>query len=178
MLPGPLVFLDVDTQRDFMEQGGALYVERSSEIVPNLAQLTEFATRHRIPVIATACAHHPDDPELTHFPPHCLAGTPGQLRIAATSRSDSVVLPVGSRLTGELPAHLTLEKCEYDVFSRADADELIARTTNTHPFLSSTESPRIIASKRPWKACFVWVAALRWWSTQSARSIALRSPAS
>ena len=87
MLPGPLVFLDVDTQRDFMEQGGALYVERSSEIVPNLAQLTEFATRHRIPVIATACAHHPDDPELTHFPPHCLAGTPGQLRIAATSRS-------------------------------------------------------------------------------------------
>ncbi len=127
MLPGPLVFLDVDTQRDFMEQGGALYVERSNEIVPNLAQLTKFAARHRIPVIATACAHRPDDAELTHFPPHCMVGTPGQLRIAATSRSDSVVLPAGTHLTGELPAHLTLEKCEYDVFSRADADELIAR---------------------------------------------------
>ena len=38
MLEGPLVFFDVDTQRDFMEPDGALYVARATEIIPNLAR--------------------------------------------------------------------------------------------------------------------------------------------
>jgi nicotinamidase/pyrazinamidase len=133
MLEGPLVFLDVDTQRDFLDENGALHVARASEIVPNLARLTQFATRHGIPVLATACSHHADDPELTHFPPHCMAGTAGQVRIAATARSDSVVLPIRARLHGELPPHLTLEKNELDLFSRTDSDELIARFNENNP---------------------------------------------
>ena len=51
-----------------------------------------------------------------------------------------MVLPVGSRLKGELPAHLTLEKCEYDVFSRADADDLIARYNETLTLLCRLRS--------------------------------------
>jgi nicotinamidase/pyrazinamidase len=133
MLEGPQVFLDVDTQRDFMEENGALYIARSSEIVANLARLTQFATRNGISVLATACSHHSDDPELTQFPPHCMAGTDGQKRIAATARSDSVILPVGSRLRGELPPHLTLEKGEYDIFSRRDSGELIDRYNEIGP---------------------------------------------
>jgi nicotinamidase/pyrazinamidase len=133
MLSGPLVFLDIDTQRDFMEPGGALHVERSSEIVPNLGQLTQYATRVGIPIIATACSHKASDPELLQFPPHCMAGTPGQERIRATAGRDSLVLSVGTPLRGELPAHLTLEKSEYDVFSRSDAAELIARYNEHKP---------------------------------------------
>ncbi len=34
MLEGPLVFVDIDTQRDFLELTGALYVPGSAEIVP------------------------------------------------------------------------------------------------------------------------------------------------
>jgi nicotinamidase/pyrazinamidase len=133
MLQGPLVFLDIDTQRDFMDENGALYVTRSSEIVANLALLTQFATRNAIPILATACSHRSDDPELTHFRPHCMAGTDGQRRIAATARSDSLVLPVGGRLRGDLPPHLTLEKNEYDLFSRTDSGELIARYNANNP---------------------------------------------
>ena len=36
MLEGPLVFVDIDTQRDFLEPTGALYVAGSTEILPNL----------------------------------------------------------------------------------------------------------------------------------------------
>lgn len=133
MLQGPLVFVDIDTQRDFLEPTGALYVPDSAEILPNLERLTRFARVHRIPVLATSCAHYPDDPELTIFPPHCMAGTTGQERIAETAWPDSVVLDVDERLDGELPPHLTLLKRELDVFSRPDADELVARYNQTSP---------------------------------------------
>jgi nicotinamidase/pyrazinamidase len=133
MLEGPLVFLDIDTQRDFMDENGALYVARASEIVTNLARLTQFASRHGIPVLATACSHGRNDPELVQFPPHCMAGAEGQRRIAATARSDSVVLPVGTRLHGALPPHLTLEKNELDLFNRTDSGELIARYNEKNP---------------------------------------------
>jgi nicotinamidase/pyrazinamidase len=133
MLEGPLVFVDVDTQRDFMEPGGALYVTRATEIVPNLAKLSTAAARRGIPVLASACAHHPDDPELQLFPPHCMAGTPGQSRIPATAHPGTVVLPVGTHLHGERPPHLTLEKNDLDMFSRADSGEIVKRYNKDHP---------------------------------------------
>src|SRR5262249_23111851 len=40
MLERPLVFLDIDTQRDFLEPSGALYVAGSRAILVNLEQLT------------------------------------------------------------------------------------------------------------------------------------------
>jgi len=127
MLEGPLVFVDIDTQRDFLEPAGALFVPGSTEILPNLARLTQFATNHHIPILATACAHAADDPELTRFPPHCMAGTTGQERVRATSCPHSVVLSVAERLVGDLPRHLTLQKRELDVFTRPDADDVVAR---------------------------------------------------
>jgi nicotinamidase/pyrazinamidase len=133
MLEGPLVFLDIDTQRDFLEPTGALYVPGSEEILPNLDRLTRFASSHRIPIIATACAHRPDDPELRRFPPHCMTGTPGQLRVTATSIPQSIVLDADDRLSGELPPHVTLLKREFDIFSRPDADDLFARYNQDRP---------------------------------------------
>ncbi len=133
MLDGPLIFIDIDTQRDFLEPTGSLYVPGSTDIVPNLSRLTAFARAHLIPILATACSHSLDDPELTRFPPHCMAGTPGQQRVGATHCVGSVVLDVAERLTGELPCHLTLLKNELDVFSRPDTSDLVARYNRDHP---------------------------------------------
>jgi nicotinamidase/pyrazinamidase len=133
MLEGPLVFLDIDTQRDFLDPGGAIYVPGSVDILPNLRRLTDFAIDHKIPILATACSHHPDDPELTVFPAHCIAHTPGQARVPATARPFSVILDVEERLSGELPPHLTLLKRELNVFSRADTEELVARYNRDSP---------------------------------------------
>ncbi len=127
------IFLDIDTQRDFLEPSGSLYVPDSHEIISNLARLAAFALKNGIPIVATACAHVPEDPELAHFPPHCMAGTTGQERVSATSCPDSIVLEPGERLRGELPAHLTLQKRELDIFSRVDADDLFARYNRDQP---------------------------------------------
>ena len=133
MLDGPLVFLDIDTQRDFLEPAGALYVAGSHEILANLEQLTQFARTQGIPILATACSHTAEDPELAQFPPHCMAGTEGQQRVTATASPGSVVLEPEQRLRGELPPHLTLLKRQFDVFSRPDADDLIARYNRQGP---------------------------------------------
>ena len=133
MLEGPLVFVDVDTQRDFLDPAGALYVPGSVGILPNLRRLTDFAVAHKMPILATACSHHAEDPELTIFPAHCMAHTPGQARVRETARPSSVVLDVEERLTGELPPHLTLFKRELDVFSRCDAEEIVARYNRNLP---------------------------------------------
>jgi nicotinamidase/pyrazinamidase len=133
MIEGPSVFVDIDTQRDFLDPAGALYVPGAQQILANLARLTRFALSHHIPVIATACAHFPDDPELARFPPHCLAGSPGQERVAETACPESVVLDGAHRLVGEIPPHLTLLKRELDVFSRPDAGDLVSRYNAGHP---------------------------------------------
>ncbi len=133
MLEGPLVFVDIDTQRDFLEPSGALYVPGSREILTNLERLTQFALDHHVPILATACAHSAEDPELERFPPHCMAGTEGQKRVPQTDAPETIILGATDRLTGKLPSHLTLNKQEFDVFSRPDADELIGRYNQSGP---------------------------------------------
>ena len=133
MPAGPMVFVDIDTQRDFLEESGALYVPGSREIVANLARLTRLAAERGIRVVATACRHTLADAELSEFPPHCLAGTEGQRRAEATECPDSVILGPDERLEGPLPRHLTLQKRVFDVFSRPDAGELLARYNEEKP---------------------------------------------
>src|SRR5437870_1157581 len=78
------VFYDGDTQRDFLEPDGALYVPAAAPIIPNLARLTRLARAGtpRIRVIGTVCRHFPGDAELTPnggpYPPHCMDGTRGR----------------------------------------------------------------------------------------------------
>ena len=79
-----LFIMDVDTQRDFMHPGGALYVPGAERMIPKLRRLFEFARRNGITVVSTADAHAPDDPEFAEFPPHCVVGTEGQRKLGET----------------------------------------------------------------------------------------------
>jgi nicotinamidase/pyrazinamidase len=89
----PLAFFDIDTQVDFMCPTGRLYVPGAEQIVPNLQQLMRWAGANEVPVISSADAHSPDDPELKIWPPHCIVGTPGQQRIPETLFPSPVVIP-------------------------------------------------------------------------------------
>jgi nicotinamidase/pyrazinamidase len=133
MFAGSQVFVDIDTQRDFLEPSGALFVPGSEAIVRNLARLTRCALLHQIPILATACAHGPGDLELLRFPPHCMAGTPGQERVDATRVPETTILAFGSAFSGDLPPHLTLEKRDLDFFTHPAADGLIARYNSNRP---------------------------------------------
>ena len=136
MIAGPLVFVDIDTQRDFLEPTGALFVPGSEAILENLERLSRFAREHGIAVIATACAHTEEDTEeIDRFGRHCMVGTPGQERVLATADAASCVLGPFDRFEpgGPLPGHLTLEKRDYDVFTHPEADRVVGAYGRDRP---------------------------------------------
>ncbi len=112
-----------------------LHVPGSGAILRNLGRLTDFARRHAIPVLATACAHTLDEDDPEPFPPHCLVGTAGQARVVETNWPGGIVLHPGDPYPTSLGIvpHLTLEKTRYDVFSRPDLDRVIAAYGRDHP---------------------------------------------
>ena len=133
MLDGPLVFVDVDTQRDFLEPGAPLFVPGSGSIRLHLAKLTGFARARGIAILATACAHEPEDRE-GDFPPHCVRGTPGQERVEETRPEASVLIEPGSgSIPDTIPPHLTIHKRAYDVFSTPETEAVVCLYARNAP---------------------------------------------
>jgi nicotinamidase/pyrazinamidase len=129
----PLVFVDVDTQRDFLDPKGALYVPGAERILPNLARLTRFACAQHIPVLATACAHAPDDSDPEPFAPHCLIGTSGAERVVETAWPDTTHVARDALHTDGIVPHLTLHKRYYDAFTHPDAERIVALYNRERP---------------------------------------------
>ena len=84
-----IAFLDVDTQYDFMDPRGNLYVPDSEKIVGNIEKLLAFARKNGLPIFGSVDAHNPDDPEMETvggpFPLHCIKGDKGQEKISASA---------------------------------------------------------------------------------------------
>jgi nicotinamidase/pyrazinamidase len=125
---GMTVFFDVDTQLDFLDPAGALYVPGAEAIVDRIAALNHWAASHGIPVISTTDAHTPSDPEFRDWPPHCIAGTPGQRKPPSTLLEKRVTVP---NIPG-LPAldsaqQILLEKQSLDCFTNVNLPALLGR---------------------------------------------------
>src|SRR5256885_2034170 len=126
MLHNKIVFVDVDTQADFMLPQGNLYVPGAKKIIPNLERLMEFAREHRVPVISSVDAHAAQDIEFRQFPPHCVKGTPGQEKISQTLFLQRTVVPNEQQ---HLPRaedvsscqQWILEKQKFDLFTNVNA---------------------------------------------------------
>jgi nicotinamidase/pyrazinamidase len=106
-----VIFVDVDTQNDFMLKKGALPVPDAEAIIPVLELLTRTAESKGIPILATLDTHSPDDPEFSRFPPHCVKDTPGWEKIPATCSQGSQCF----------------QKATYDIFSNPDFIETVKR---------------------------------------------------
>ena len=93
------ILWDVDTQVDFMEPSGKLYVPDAKEIAPALEQLVDAARSAGVVHVASADDHELTDPEISDspdlrntYPPHCLRGTRGAERILETKQRDPLPL--------------------------------------------------------------------------------------
>lgn len=85
------IFYDVDTQNDFMNENGALYVPDAELIKENLNILTSYALHNKVPLVGSVDRHfgtkeYKDrEGELQvnggPFPNHCMDGTKGQEKI-------------------------------------------------------------------------------------------------
>lgn len=121
------VFVDVDTQIDFLFPAGALYVPGAERLLPAIARLNHFAAAHAIPLISTTDAHSEDDPEFRQWPPHCVAGTTGQLKPADTLLPSRTTLGFQPGASLALAEQVIVEKQVLDVFGNPNFTTLLER---------------------------------------------------
>lgn len=123
-----MIFFDVDTQRDFMDSDGALYVPGAETIKPNLERLLRAAGAHGITTISSRCAHEQDDDEFEIFPPHCIDGAPGAQRVFA-ELPELPRVEIGVEATPEAlmqiarGRHYVVKKKVFDLFANSWLEE-------------------------------------------------------
>jgi len=129
------VLWDVDTQVDFMYPHGKLYVPGAVHTIPAMQRLVDAARASGIVHVASADDHELTDAEIADepdfrntYPPHCLRGTRGALKIPETEQEDPVPI------TLELLPERYLEGREFliltktfDVFTNPNTDVLLDR---------------------------------------------------
>ena len=127
------VFFDIDTQVDFLYPAGALYVPGAERLVPAIERLNRHAVEHGIPLVSSIDAHSENDPEFKQWPPHCIAGTAGQLKPAVTMAGKTAVIPnrpVEIALDGA--QQILLEKQQFDLFTNPNIHQLLDRLAADH----------------------------------------------
>ncbi|HEV7132477.1 MAG TPA: isochorismatase family cysteine hydrolase [Gaiellaceae bacterium] len=136
-MPGRILW-DVDTQVDFMEPSGKLYVPGANDVAPAMERLVDAARAARLVHVASADDHELTDPEISDapdftstYPPHCLRGTRGAEKILETKQRDPLPLslvPYPPRLVPQLVAgrrELLLLKKNFDVFTNPNTEPLL-----------------------------------------------------
>jgi nicotinamidase/pyrazinamidase len=133
-----VVFWDVDTQIDFMEPAGKLYVPGAEEIRLNLASLTNMGLG--VLLSGSVDAHMSDDPEFVEWPEHCVYGTPGQLKIQDSLVEDILFVP-----SAKLSSEQLAEVAAFDgqvIFEKQDTD--VSSNPNVKPFVDLIEPDLVV----------------------------------
>lgn len=121
------VFVDVDTQIDFLYPAGALYVPGAERLLPALETLTRYAGARGIPLLSTVDAHAENDPEFRDWPPHCVAGTAGQQKPQQTLLDKRVRVPnVAAEYSVDGARQIILETAAIDCFTNPNLPGLLA----------------------------------------------------
>lgn len=148
------VFVDVDTQHDFCDPSGALFVRGADALAGTFRALTDHAVARGIPIVGSVDSHAFDawefagaveagpNGERPGFPPHCVKGTAGWLKVPGTlaPRTRFVANVAGAPLDAALrhaPQQLLLEKEVYSLFQNPNAPALLAA-------LVGGEAPRFV----------------------------------
>jgi nicotinamidase/pyrazinamidase len=120
-------FFDIDTQIDFLFPAGSLYVPGAERLVPALSRLNHYAAAHGIPLVSSMCAHAEDDPEFREWPAHCVVGTVGQLKPAATLLEKRAVIGVSSGACAiDGGQQVLIEKNRLDITASPNFQPLLA----------------------------------------------------
>lgn len=153
------ILVDVDTQHDFVDPAGALHVPAEPAVRRAIAAALRGAQAAGDPIVGSVDSHAYDCWEFASnggpFPPHCVKGTPGWLRVLHDLPARTRFVPmqvagpvggvanlVGERRRGEGPrvldagalaaearegVGLYFEKEVYSLFSNPVAELVIAR---------------------------------------------------
>ena len=132
------ILWDVDTQVDFMEPNGKLYVPGAKDVAGNMERLVDALRAAGVTHVASADDHELTDPEISDepdfantYPPHCLRGTRGGEKILETKQRDPLPLalvPFPPGLVPQLIAgrrEILLLKKNFNVFTNPNTDPLL-----------------------------------------------------
>lgn len=122
-----LVFMDIDTQHDFVDADGALSVPGADKLSAVYSKLYALAKAKKIPVIATMDCHVDDDPEFREygFPAHCVRGTKGWEKVDETKCTDTLTISRDGGTLDSLPEQVIVEKIAFSVFTNDHAERVI-----------------------------------------------------
>ncbi|MBN2314368.1 MAG: isochorismatase family protein [Sedimentisphaerales bacterium] len=134
-----MIFWDVDTQYDFMQPDGRLYVPGAETIISNVSDVRRFALEGGYSMIADIDWHSYDNTEISDepdfketFPPHCMAGEPGSERIGFLGDVPIRTIPIDEMDDGAIREllrdeqfHIVIRKNSLDVFDNPNTDKLV-----------------------------------------------------
>ncbi|RYE91959.1 MAG: cysteine hydrolase family protein [Myxococcales bacterium] len=139
------VLIDVDTQKDFCDPQGALFVPGADALHDRFRRLTAAGVAAGAPILGSVDSHGFDawefagspeqgpGGEAPGFPPHCVKGTPGWLKVDGTQVTRARYIPnvplspelLKTLATRHEPRQLILEKEVYSLFVNPNADALL-----------------------------------------------------
>src|SRR3954452_24662085 len=132
------ILWDVDTQVDFMEPSGKLYVPGARDLAPTMERLVDAARAAKLVHVASADDHELTDPEISPspdyrntYPPHCLPGTRGAEKILETKQRDPLPLSLLPFPPGLVPGlvqgrrEILLLKKNFNVFTNPNCEPLL-----------------------------------------------------
>jgi nicotinamidase/pyrazinamidase len=122
-----------------MEPAGRLYVPGAVQVREAMGRLVGAAREAGIVHVASADDHDLTDPEISDdpdfdatYPPHCIRGTPGALRIPETEQADPLTLGLAAQPPDALRTlvagrrEILLLKKSTSVFTNPNAESLVA----------------------------------------------------
>jgi len=124
------VFVDIDTQFDFMNPHGNLYVPDAEDIVGNIKKLFDYAKEHKIKILSSIDAHTVDDPEFNLFPAHCIKDSPGNQKIEASTCSNNITIENREQeITESIMDHeqIIVESQTFDIFESVNTDKIVKK---------------------------------------------------
>lgn len=133
-----VLFWNVDTQIDFIEPEGKLYVNGAELLKPIWSRITSLAKQNSIRVVNTADFHFDNSVELSlnpdyikTFPPHCMANSYGAEYISETQPEDPFVIGWGETLE-EMDLmkqrNIVIRKDAFDVFNGNPNTDSVLKT--------------------------------------------------
>jgi len=127
-----VILYDVDTQRDFMNSDGALYVPGAEKIKSGIAREIIGALQNGIQIVGSLDLHDGSEPEMQAnggpFPEHCMDNTKGAHKIEETPSEYVLINPgdyedIKDAVDNKTPIYFS--KTTYDVFENPEFEKFI-----------------------------------------------------
>ncbi len=129
----------MEVQKDFFCRVGRFYSKANGQVLKHIKELLSWAKGQPVPVVSTMLRVYRSASGL-HYPPYCIEGTEGELRVPRTTLSNYIAF--GTRRTTDLPESILdhyrqvlFEKRELSILSNLRIERLLTQLAGNATFI-------------------------------------------